>query len=111
MNFRQLAEKFELEEDEFLELAELLLETSRSDLSRLQAALDAGKASEVVEAAHSIKGAAGNLGFLDISRAAAEIERKARENRLEGSAAEIERIKGGLDSLAKDLSSREGGEG
>ena len=109
MNFRQLAERFELEEEEFLELVELLIETSTSDLGRLQSALDGGDVSGVLEAAHSIKGASGNLGFSDISGVAGEVEQKARENSLEGSAAAVRSIREGLDTIAKNLDSGETG--
>ncbi len=44
MNFRELAEDLGLEEDEFLELLELFMETSMSDLNKLQSTIKKGNA-------------------------------------------------------------------
>ena len=57
MNFKALAEKIGLEEDEYRELVELLLETGRTDYDALKTAYDAGEAQQVVRYAHALNGA------------------------------------------------------
>ena len=102
MDFRKLAENIGLEENEFLELVELFVETSASDLGKLQSAIDEGDTQQTVEAAHSIKGASANLGFIEMSSAAKEIELKARQNSLGGAAERVRIIKEKLDLIAKN---------
>jgi HPt (histidine-containing phosphotransfer) domain-containing protein len=62
MDLKEFADNLGLEEDEFFQIMELFVETSASDLSKMTAAVDGGDMVRVVEAAHSIKGASGNLG-------------------------------------------------
>ena len=102
MDFRKLAENIGLEEDEFLELVELFVETSASDLNKLQSAIDQENTQQTVETVHSIKGASANLGFMEISSAAKEIELKARQNSLDGAAERVSIIKEKLDLIAKN---------
>ena len=66
MRFSELVERLGLERDEFLELAELFVETGSSDLSRLKSAVEDEDTQEVIKIAHSIKGASGNLGLMEI---------------------------------------------
>lgn len=85
MDIRQLAENLGLEEEEYLELIELFIETGMSDLNKLQSAIEEGSAEKAVNAAHSLKGAAMNLGLTELSEIAKEIEEKAGNDRLETS--------------------------
>lgn len=48
MNFRELAEDLGLEEDEFLELLELFIETSMFDLNKLRSTIKEGNAEGAV---------------------------------------------------------------
>ena len=73
MNTRELAENIGIEEDEFLEMIELLIETCAVDFSKLQSAIDEGNEKEATEAAHSIKGASINFGLTEIYETAREI--------------------------------------
>ncbi len=84
MNAEEQAKLLGLDEDEFFELVELFVETTASDLAKLESAISNGTAGPVVEAAHSIKGAAANLGFPDIHELAKNIEMSARQDALEG---------------------------
>ena len=103
MNFNELAENVGLREDEFLELVELFVETGMSDLNKLQCAILEGDADKAASAAHSIKGAAGNLGFQEIYEVAKRIEEKARENSLEGATEAVRRIRQKCDLIAEVL--------
>ncbi|MGQ9569264.1 MAG: Hpt domain-containing protein [Thermodesulfovibrionales bacterium] len=84
MNFTELAENAGLEKNEFMELMKIFLERTLSDIRRLQTSIDKGNPMGIIEAAHSIKGAAGNLCFDEIYQIAKDIEMKARENILNG---------------------------
>ena len=83
MNIRELAENIGLEEEEYLELVELFVETGMSDMDKLQSDIDEGNAEEVARASHSLKGAAVNLGFIELFEVAKKINDEAREGRLD----------------------------
>ena len=99
MNIENLARELGLENDEFLEVAELYVETCASDIHKLQTAIDAENAGLAAEAAHSIKGASGNLGFSKAQAAAEKIEFQARRGRLSGIAATAAELKKELDHV------------
>jgi|SRR3972149_1602223 len=103
MNFRELAENAGLEEDEFLKLAELFIEVSSSDLKKLQHAINRADLQSVAEAAHSIKGASGNLGFEEIYEVTKGVEMKARQNILEGASEAANFLQEKLDLISKAL--------
>ena len=101
MDFKEYAEPLGLEEDEFAELAELFLDTCVDDLAKLDAAMTDSNAQEVAKAAHSIKGAAGNLGFNALSDIAGKIEQNARAGNLDGTPENIIALRERLDELEK----------
>ncbi len=103
MNFKEMAENIGLEEDEFAELVELFIETGFTDLSNLRQAIDEENTSQVVEAAHSLKGASGNMGFTELFEIAKEVELKACEDSLEGAAQAVGIIKEKLDFLSENF--------
>jgi len=100
MNIGELAENIGLEEDEYLELVELFVETGMTDMDKLQSAIDAGNAEEVARASHSLKGASSNLGFMEFSKVAREINDEAREGRLDGSSKSAGVLKEKLNAIA-----------
>jgi HPt (histidine-containing phosphotransfer) domain-containing protein len=101
MNFRKLAENLGLEEDEYLELVKLLIETSRTDLGGVEAAIKEQHSTEAANRLHSIKGAAGNLGLMDIYDLAKKGEQTARNNALDQIPDIVQRLKTKLNSLAE----------
>ena len=103
MNFKELAENLGLEEEEFLELIELFVETSMSDLKDLQSATESGHAENAAKAAHSIKGAAANLGLSEISEVAREIEENARNGQLGGATEYAQKLQEQLDVVANTI--------
>ena len=103
MNLKELALELDMEQDEIRELLEIFLESSESDIDKLQQALMKGDAKQVADAAHSIKGASANLGFNDIFSVAKSLEQKARENSLEGLTDEVLLIKDGLSKIEKSI--------
>ena len=84
MDLKEYASRLGIGEEDFRELADLFMVTCRSDLEKLRRGVMAGISEEAAFAAHSIKGAAGNLGFNAISDLAKEMEIKARKGSLEG---------------------------
>jgi HPt (histidine-containing phosphotransfer) domain-containing protein len=103
MNVRQLANQLEMEEEEFLELIDLFLDTSTSDLNHLQSAVEKEEGPNAVKAAHSIKGAAANLGMAEIYELAKKIETEAHGNRLDRIREWIPTLRGLLDQVAEGL--------
>ncbi len=83
MNFKELAEDMGLKEDDYMELIDLFIETGMSDLEKLQTAIDEGDPEEAADAAHAVKGAAGNLGIMDFYESAAIIEMEAHDGKLQ----------------------------
>jgi histidine phosphotransfer protein HptB len=101
MNFKELGEKIGLEEDEYRELVELLLETGMADYDRLKTAFEAGDAPQVARSAHTIQGAAGNMGIMNIHEVAKRIELAAGENQLDAVSAELDKLKGLFGEIAR----------
>lgn len=103
MNLKELAKDLELEEEEFLEMVNLFLETASSDLGKLQSALEEWNGTMAVNTAHSIKGAAATLGLMEIYEVAKRIEIEVRENRLEKARGGIRTIREKLDLISENL--------
>ena len=103
MNLKQLALDLGLEQEEFSELLAIFIETSEADLVKIREGIDNKEADQVADAAHSIKGASANLGFMDISSEAKMIEQKARDNTLVNLADHINKIREGLATINKAL--------
>ena len=104
MNIKELAEDLGLEEDEYMELIELFIDIGTSDLDELQAAVGAGDAEKAANAAHSIKGASGNLGLMEFYGTAKTIEDDARSGNLEraaGSIQELQKEMKNIEALAR----------
>jgi len=103
MKLKELAENLEIDADEFLEMMRLFLETSASDLNQCQSGIDEGNSEKVITATHSIKGAAINLGLVEIYEVAKETERKARENQLDRATEGVMILQEKLDQIAASL--------
>ena len=103
MRLKELADNLEMEADEFLELMRLFLETSASDLNQCQSGIDEGNSEKVINATHSIKGAAINLGLVEIYEVAKETEMEARDHTLGGATRGMRSLREKLDQIAKSL--------
>lgn len=99
MNIKELAENLGLEEDEYLELVELFIDTGMADIEKLLSAIEEGNAEAAAQAAHSLKGASGNLGLMEIYDVALKTEEEARNNSLDGIAESVQTLKEELNSL------------
>ena len=106
MDFKELAENLELEENELLELLGLFVETGYSDLNKLQSAIEDGDTEEAARVSHSIKGTSANLGLMGIFELTKRIEMSVQNNDLYGATEAAKRIKEQLDGIAKALVKR-----
>ena len=66
-DFKQMALNLGFDEEEFKEVAQLLITVSQSDMEQLEQGIAENNPDKVKDSAHSIKGAAGNLGFTELS--------------------------------------------
>ncbi len=103
MNFKELAKNLEMEGEEFLEMMELFLETSSSDLRKLQSAIDEGDIQKAVNVTHSIKGAAVNLGLIDIYEIAKKMESELWETQQGGVTEQVNTLKEKLDRIEETI--------
>ncbi len=109
MNFAEQADLLGLEEHELLELVDLFVKTTLSDLAKLEQAVSHQDAELAVQGAHSIKGAAANLGFPDIYELVKDIEMNARERILEGISGAAQSIREKLGEIARTVEKRQAG--
>lgn len=84
MDIKALAEDLGLDEEDYRELLDLFVETGKADLEKLNAAIAAGDLQQGTFAAHSLKGAAGNIGLAEFSDTASFIEEATRRGSFEG---------------------------
>jgi HPt (histidine-containing phosphotransfer) domain-containing protein len=100
MNIDESAENLGLEREEFVELLVLFVETAKVDLDKLQAALSRMDGNQAAAAAHSIKGAAANLGLTALSETAREVEHLARTEELAKIPAHVNGLRGEIEVVA-----------
>lgn len=96
MDFAEMGARLGLEKEEFMELIDIFITSAEEDLQRLTDSLRNNDTSGAAEAAHSLKGSSGNLGFATIAAMAAKIEQSARN----GSLSDLEPIS---DSISLEM--------
>ncbi|MEA2059498.1 MAG: Hpt domain-containing protein [Thermodesulfobacteriota bacterium] len=101
MDLNQMAENLDMTRADFLKMAFLLVSTSQKDVSEIEAGLTSKKTDQVAAAAHSIKGAAGTLGFTALSQKAFELEQAARTGRLSGLEGVKNEIKAQIEMITR----------
>jgi histidine phosphotransfer protein HptB len=97
MNFKELGANLGLEEDEYRELVSLFVMTGGKDFETLRQAVVAGDADTAMRSAHTIKGAAGNLGLKDVSALARVIEDRAMKKDLNSLDQSLQMLKSQID--------------
>ncbi len=105
IDFSSMASNLGFDEDEFNEVAQLLITVSLADMETLELGISQNNPDKVKDAAHSIKGAAGNLGFMKLSNCAGIIENSARSQDIENLSTQVKTIKKILQVISKALSS------
>ena len=103
MNLEDMASAIGFDKSDFIELAEMLLETSRSDLEKFVVALNAGELKKAAMSAHSIKGASANLGFTEMATAAATLETLSKTNDISPIAPQITLIEDEMQKIDEAL--------
>ncbi len=99
MNFKELAENLGLEVDEYRELIELFVDTGAADFQKIDEGMSTGDSELVMRSAHTIKGAAGNLGLMDVSETAGIIEENANNNNMDGLSATVDVLKTQFEAI------------
>lgn len=82
MDFKKIAQSLDLEEDEYMDLVRLFVETTEVNLQDLESSINTKDSEAVFKMAHKIKGAAFNLEMTDVANLAKEIEMKGKSNQL-----------------------------
>jgi HPt (histidine-containing phosphotransfer) domain-containing protein len=100
MNFKELGERLGLDEDEYRELIELFVETGMTDFDKLKQAVETDDMEQIAQSAHTIAGASGNLGLMDMHKVAKQIELQAGENKKEKLAHATQELKLMFDEVA-----------
>lgn len=103
MNFKALADRIGLDEEDYRELIELFMETGMADFDQLRSALGAGDADQVARSAHTISGASGNLGLMDVHEVAKGIELAAIDGQLDTLPQAVETLKGCFETLGQQV--------
>ena len=101
MNIKELADNLGLEEEEYLELLDLLVETGMADLANMESSIEAGNTDDAARAAHSMKGASGNLGLTEIYELTKTIEGEIRNNQSASAQEKVKDLRRKLDALAE----------
>ena len=83
MDVKHLASRLGLEEDDIYDVLALFIQTAPVDIMKLSAAYNSRDPVRTGEAAHSLKGSTGTLGFMDISSQAQQIMTQSREKKFE----------------------------
>ena len=100
MDFKQLGENLGLEEEEFLEFVDLFIRTGKVDLQKLKTAMEKGDSDEAGNAVHSMKGASGNLGLMDIFEITGQCEKAARNHQMNDLPPLVKKIEEMLETLS-----------
>jgi two-component system, sensor histidine kinase and response regulator len=87
----------------FVEVIDLFLEEAPRQLDALREAVAAGDAERARLAAHSLKGAAGNVGAKPMARSADRLEKLARAQSLEGAREIVQDLEGQLERARRTL--------
>jgi histidine phosphotransfer protein HptB len=82
MNIKELSDIHGLTVEEFTGILKVFIDTARIDIAKIRAAVEKGDALAAGDAAHSLKGAAGNLGFMALSELARAAEINAEHGEL-----------------------------
>ncbi|MBF0204115.1 MAG: Hpt domain-containing protein [Desulfamplus sp.] len=103
MDFKEMASNIGVEEEDIVELLEMLVDVSFTDLESFETELAAGNYKGASMAAHSIKGASGNLGLTELSETAAKLETEAKNSDPSQMPEKIIFLKQGLSDIAEEL--------
>jgi HPt (histidine-containing phosphotransfer) domain-containing protein len=107
MNFKELSQRLDLEESEYRELIDLFIETSASDLKTFHKAIKENNDEQAAWSVHSIKGAASNLGLMEVYEAARKIELDLTNSQVQDSLELLHLLKDRIDIIAESMKKEE----
>jgi HPt (histidine-containing phosphotransfer) domain-containing protein len=93
IDFQKAADELGFDLDEYMEIVDLFMSTAAEDMERLRSGIQGKEIDFTARAAHSLKGAAANLGFETLAGIAGKAETFARGghfSELEGVIADLE---------------------
>ena len=85
------------------EVAHLFLDRCAGDLASIRDAIDRSDSRRLLEAAHGLKGASGNLSASGVAEAASALERMGAENRLDDALSGYRRLTTEMNLLIEAL--------
>ena len=83
MNFKEIGESIGLDEDEYLEMLELFVESGGEDIKNLETAIKEADTEKAHQASHSIKGSSGSLMLDPIHKIAKSMENILRNGKFD----------------------------
>jgi two-component system, sensor histidine kinase and response regulator len=101
MDLQELTRHLDYGKETNLRIIDVFISTGLSDLSEIEAAVREGDAVRATTFAHSLKGAAGSLGLLELLQHARTIEDESRRGNLERVGDWVQRFKGEINRIAK----------
>ncbi|GAA5504949.1 response regulator [Novipirellula caenicola] len=88
------------------ELAKVYLDESQQLLDKIHAAMDAGDANALSRAAHTLKGASGYFGAIDVVKAAETLEHQGKRGDLSSAQAILQQLVTATENLAEELKAK-----
>jgi HPt (histidine-containing phosphotransfer) domain-containing protein len=99
MNFKEIGERIGLDEDEYIEMIELFVESGGEDLQKLEAAIKEADAEKAHEASHSIKGSSGSLMLDAIYEIAKSMDDILRIGKFDNVEEMLNKLKGEYETI------------
>jgi HPt (histidine-containing phosphotransfer) domain-containing protein len=96
-NWKEAFERVEEDEDLLMELMDLFREEAAALLRSVEGAVGEREGTQVAQAAHTLKGAAGNVGAEEVYELAWQMEQMGREERWEGMEEMCRRLRQALE--------------
>jgi HPt (histidine-containing phosphotransfer) domain-containing protein len=93
MNFKEIGKKIGLDEEEYIEMIELFVESGGEDLNSLEAAIKDADAEKAHKASHSIKGSSGSLMLDTIYEIAKSMDDMLRTGKVENVGEMLNKLK------------------
>lgn len=108
MDLKRLARERGFSYSEFSDLVDIFIDVTKKDISLLERAIRENDMAAAGDAAHSLKGSAGNMGFPELAKAAKSAETYAKEGKSElvkQATMVIKEMFGSIVSTCRDMES------
>lgn len=110
MDFKAVADRLNLDEEDIVEVAQLFVQMMPDELKKLIRAYQEQDIELALETAHSIKGSSSTLGMDDTAKLAQIVVKQCREQDIEALGDSlpklIEHLKAAMTSIAQELQDR-----